>query len=71
MSEKYITRKELAYALKCSLSTIDRNIKARRLPFDQIIRLSPRRVVFPVSILEDLKKSSVVNPKTQPAEEQP
>jgi predicted DNA-binding transcriptional regulator AlpA len=51
----FITRKELAEICRCSLSTINRGIHAGRWPFSTFIRITPRRIVFPASIVKEIE----------------
>jgi hypothetical protein len=56
MESLYITRKELAFLLRISLSTIDRNIRKCQPPYDKIIRVSSRCVRFHISILKEFEQ---------------
>jgi excisionase family DNA binding protein len=45
-SSEFLTKRELAELCRCSERTVDRLLEQRSLP---VIRLSPRRIIFPVS----------------------
>jgi predicted DNA-binding transcriptional regulator AlpA len=55
MSELFINRKELAAFCGISLSTVNRGIRDNRWPFSAYIRISPRRLIYPRSILREIE----------------
>jgi predicted DNA-binding transcriptional regulator AlpA len=54
--QRFLRRKEMAYMCHVSLSTLNRGIRDGEWPFSAYIRISPRRVVYPVSILREIEE---------------
>lgn len=52
---RWLSRRELAVALRISLSSLDRGIHNNKFPFNRHIKLGSR-VLFPSSILTDLEE---------------
>jgi predicted DNA-binding transcriptional regulator AlpA len=52
MEPRFLTRKQVCDLFRISESTLNRAVKAGQKPFDCGIRISPRRVIFPISIID-------------------
>ncbi|MDR2245855.1 MAG: hypothetical protein LBE17_04135 [Treponema sp.] len=50
----WLTRKELAYHLRISLSSVDRGIRSNRWPFNNRVKVGGK-VLFPISILSEIE----------------
>jgi len=57
---EFLCRKEFAYFCKVSLSTVDRGIRDRRWLFNAFIRVSPRRILYPASLLQEIKQEAEI-----------
>ena len=57
MNVSFIDKKSLAKALGISQSTINRALKVRNPAF-RFVRIGPRRILFPVDIIAELKAAA-------------
>jgi predicted DNA-binding transcriptional regulator AlpA len=60
MNDSFLTRKELASALKVSLSTVDRGRKNKLYPFSTGVKAGIRGVRFPASIIDELQNKDKI-----------
>jgi len=56
----FLNRKDMAHYCKVSLSTLDRGIRDGRWPFSAFTRLSPKRIVYPATLLLEIEKQAIV-----------
>ena len=52
----FLCRKEQAFHCKVSLSTVDRGIRDDLWPFNAYIKISPRRIVYPSTLLQKIEE---------------
>ena len=56
----FLCRKELAFHCQVSLSTVDRGIRDDLWPFNAYIRISPRRILYPSALLQEIEQKAKV-----------
>ena len=56
-----LSRKEFAFYCNVSLSTVDRGIRDNRWPYNAYYRVSPRRIVYPASLVASLGDMALSN----------
>jgi hypothetical protein len=54
----FLSRKELAFVCRVSLSTLARGIRDARWPYCAYVRISPRRIVYPASLVKEIEEKA-------------
>jgi hypothetical protein len=54
----FLSRKELASVCRVSLATLNRGIRDGRWPYSAYIRISPRRLVYPASLILEIAQKA-------------